>query len=60
MAEDYFGGYKYLDIGITLYYNQLKEKNISTNILPQIFEDKEYIGTYYDMVKLKQYRMENL
>ena len=60
LAEDCYGAYKFLDIGITMYYNQLKERNVSTNVLPQIFEDKEYIGTYYDFVKLNQYKMENL
>lgn len=51
MATDNYGGYKFLDIGITMYYNQLTEKNVSTNVMPQIFEDKRYVGTYYDLVK---------
>lgn len=59
VAADYWEGYKFLDIGITMYYNQLKEKNVSTNVLPQIFEDKRYIGTYYDFIKEKQLKVEN-
>jgi glutaredoxin len=59
-AQKWYGEYKFLDIGIEKYYNILKEKNVSTYVLPQIFEDDEYIGTYYDFIKLNQYRMEKL
>lgn len=57
-ATKHHGGYEFLDIGLTLCYNRLKELNVSTNVLPQIFEDDRYIGTYYHFVKETQYRME--
>jgi len=52
-----YGEYKFLDIGLTLYYNKLKELNVSTNVLPQIFEDDRYIGTFYHFVKECQLKM---
>jgi glutaredoxin len=58
LAAKHYGDYEFLDIGITLYYNRLKELNVSTNVQPQIFEDDRYIGTYYHLVKETQYRME--
>ena len=42
------------------YYNILREQNISTNVIPQIFEDDKYIGTYYDFIKTNQYRMSEI
>ena len=56
-ANDMYGEYKFLDIGLTLYYNKLKELNVSTNVLPQIFEDDRYIGTFYHFVKECQLKM---
>ena len=56
-ANDMYGEYKYFDIGLTLYYNKLKELNVSTNVLPQIFEDDRYIGTFYHFVKECQLKM---
>lgn len=59
-AEKWYGEYKFLDIGIEKYYNILREQNISTNVIPQIFEDDKHIGTYYDFIKSNQYRMSEL
>ena len=56
-AFDFYGEYKFLDIGLTMYYNKLKELNVSTNVLPQIFEDERYICTFYHFVKECQYKM---
>ena len=58
LAAKHYKDYKFLDIGITMYYNQLKEKGIGTSVQPQIFEDNRLIGTYYHFVKETQYRME--
>ena len=57
-AAKHYGGYKFLDIGLTMYYNQLKEKGIGMSVQPQIFEDERLIGTYYHLIRETQYRME--
>lgn len=59
-AKRWYGDYKFLDIGIKKYYNILQEQNVSTFVIPQIFDSHRYIGTYYDFIKINQYRMSEI
>jgi glutaredoxin len=57
IATKSFGDVEYKDIGITKYYDELKERGVSTSIQPQVFEDNRLIGTYYHLLKETQERM---
>lgn len=59
-ARKWYGEFKFFDVGITQYNNFLLEKNVSTNILPQIFEDDRYVGTYYEFVKETQIKISEI
>ena len=57
IARKSFSDVEYKDIGITKYYDELKERGVSTSIQPQVFEDNRLIGTYYHLLKETQERM---
>ena len=57
IARKSFSDVEYKDSGMTMYYNELKDRGGSTSIQPQIFEDDRLIGTYYHLLKEVQERM---